>query len=322
MCRVNSELIRVSLNIIPIKGAALLQNLKFSLCSLELNHLFFPGYAMSPSAQKKADEFQIFLQAMRDVLGVVVDEEKRKSVNEKLAPVMESYGYESLGTLAQGMREESANNLCLSVLQAITEHDSVWFGYPEIASLLNEYVLPGVVNQNAADFRIWLVGCGHGQIAYSLAITIDAFKQQYGMACNVEVVATDLSEEAVKRASEGRFTSSMLTGLSESLKQQYMSENNGSWDIDASLRSMIHFTTCDLPGGVGGMGHCDLIICSDQLVYFSNAVKSEILGGFAELLDPSGMLIVGANEPVVPFCEQFEIVNHESGIFYRQLPDA
>ncbi len=277
---------------------------------------------MSPASQKKADEFQVFLQAMQDVLGVVVDEEKQKSLDEKLAPVMESYGYASLKALAVGMREESSNNLCLSVLQAITEHESVWFGYPEIASLLNDYVLPGVVNQNAADFRIWLVGCGHGQIAYSLAMTIDAFKQQYGMACNIEVVATDLSEEAVKRASEGGFTSSMLAGLSDSLKQQYMSENNGVWEVDESIRSMVHFTSCDLLGGVGGMGHCDLIICPDELVYFSNTVKSEILGGFAELLDPSGMLIVGANVPVVPFCDQFEIVNHESGIFYRQLPDA
>lgn len=277
---------------------------------------------MSPTTQKKADEFQVFLHAMQDVLGVVVDEEKQKSVNEKLAPVMEHYGFESLEALAEGMREESANELCLSVLQAITEHESIWFGYPEIASLLHEYVLPNAINQNAADFRIWLVGCGHGQIAYSLAITIDAFKKQYGMSCNVEVVATDLSEDTVKRASEGRFTSSMLNGLSDSLKQQYLSENDGLWTIDDSLRSMIHFTTCDLPEGVGGMGRCDLIICPDEMIYFSNDVKSEILGGFAELLDSSGMLIVGANEPVVPFCDQFEVVNHESGIFYRQLPDA
>lgn len=277
---------------------------------------------MSSSAQKKADEFQIFLQTMQDVLGVVVDEEKQKSVNEKLVPVMASYNYGSLDALAEGMRDDTASGLRLSVLQAITEHDSVWFGYPEIASLLNEYVLPGVVNQNIADFRVWMVGCGQGPIAYSLAMTIDAFKQQYGMGCNIEVVATDLSEETVKRASEGRFSSSMLTGLPESKKQQHMSESDGLWEVDASIHSMIHFTTCDLLNGVGGMGHCDLIICPDELIFFSSAIKSEILNGFAELLEPSGMLIVGTNEPVTHFCNKFELVNHESGIFYRQLPDA
>jgi chemotaxis methyl-accepting protein methylase len=277
---------------------------------------------MSPAAQKKANEFQIFLHAMQEVLGVVVDEENQKTVSQKLVPVMEHYGHGSLEDLAQGMRDDEDNSLCLSVLQAITEHDSVWFDYPEVASLLNEYVLPGVINKNAADFRIWLVGCGHGPIAYSLAMTIDEFKSQYGMACNIEVVASDLSEETVKQASEGRYTESMLSGLPTALRQRYMAEDNGFWTVDESLRSTIHFTTCDLPGGVGGMGHCDLIICPDELIYFSNAVKTEILSGFADLLDPSGMLIVGANEPVVPFCDQFEIVNHESGVFYRQLPDA
>jgi chemotaxis protein methyltransferase CheR len=277
---------------------------------------------MSPASQKKADEFQIFLQSMLDVLGVVVDEEKQNSMSEKLMPVMEANGYKSLGALAEGIRDDAADDLRHSVLQAITEHDSVWFAYPEIASLLNDYVLPGLVNQNIADFRIWMVGCGQGQIAYSLAMAIEAFKQQYGMGCNIEIVATDLSEDTVKRASEGRYTSAMLSGLPESYKQQYTSESDGECEVDSSLRSMIHFTTCDLPGEVGSMGHCDLIICPDELIYFSNAIKSEILCDFAELLDPSGMLIVGANEPVTPFCDKFELVNHESGIFYRQLPEA
>lgn len=298
-----------------------MQIVKFSLCSGVKSFVFFRG-TMGPAAQKKADEFQIFLQTMQDTLGVVVDEEKQNSVSEKLTPVMESYGYASLEALAEGMCDDTANDLRLSVLQAITEHDSVWFGYPEIASLLNEYVLPGIINQNVADFRIWMVGCGQGQIAYSLAMTIDAFRQQYGMGCNIEVVATDLSEKTVRRASDGCFSSSMLSGLPESHQQQNMTESDGLWEVDASIRSIIHFTTCDLLAGVGGMGHCDLIICPDELVYFSRAIKSEILNGFAELLDPSGILIVGTNEPVTPFCDKFELVNHESGIFYRQLPDA
>lgn len=277
---------------------------------------------MSPEAQKKSDEFQMFLQAMQETLGVVVDEEERNSVKEKLLPVMKSYGYESIAVLATGLRDDEAHDLRLSVLQAITERDTEWFSYPEITSLMNEYILPGIVNQNVANFRIWMVGCGLGQIAYSLAMVIDAFSKQYGLACNVEVVACEMHEEAVQRASSGRFYSSMLIGLPAHYKQQYMIESDGVWEVDPSLRSMIHFATCDLLDGVEHMGHCDLIICPDELVYFSSDIKREILDGFAELLDASGMLIVGANEPVIPFCNKFELVNHESGVFYRQLPDA
>ena len=65
---------------------------------------------MSPASQKKADEFQIFLQSMQDVLGVVVDEGTQHSVHDKLAPVLDSYGYDSLGALAEAMREEGSRD--------------------------------------------------------------------------------------------------------------------------------------------------------------------------------------------------------------------
>ena len=219
---------------------------------------------MSPAAQKKADEYQMFLQTMQEMLGVIVGDEKQAIVTEKLAPVMESHGFKSLDTLAEAMRDDDGS-LRLSVLQAITERDSVWFDYPEVTSLLNEYVLPGIVNQNPANFRIWVVGCGQGQIAYSLAMTIDAFSKQYSLGCTIEIVATDMSEEAVKRASDGSFTSTQLSGLSTANRQEYMSETDGLWEVGSSLRSMIHFETCDLLTGIGQMGHCDLIICAELL---------------------------------------------------------
>lgn len=275
---------------------------------------------MSPAAQKKTDEFQIFLQAMQDMLGVVIDEDEQNSVSEKLFPVLEANGYDSLAVLAEAIRQEEAHDLRLSVLQAITERDAAWFPYPEISSLLNEYILPGLINSKVSDFRIWMVGCGQGQIAYSLAMVVDTFVQHYGMGCNIEIIACEMAEEAVERAAEGRFESSMLTGLPESYKQHYLTESDGVWEVNSSIRSMIHFATCNLLDGVGHMGHCDLIICPDELIYFSTDVKSEILHGFADLLDSAGMLIVGTNEPVISFCDRFQLVNHETGTFYRQVP--
>jgi chemotaxis methyl-accepting protein methylase len=54
------------------------------------------------------------------------------------------------------------------------------------------------------------------------------------------------------------------------------------------------------------------------LVYFSVPVKTRLLNAFAHLLDPSGILIAGMNEPVLPFNDNFDMVRHDAGIFYRQ----
>ena len=84
---------------------------------------------------------------------------------------------------------------------------------------------------------------------------------------------------------------------------------------------MTAFSTCNLLEDFEGKGHFDLIICLDVLVYFSVPVKAQLLESFANLLDPSGILIAGINEPVLPFNSNFDMVRHDAGIFYRQKAD-
>jgi chemotaxis protein methyltransferase CheR len=276
--------------------------------------------SMSSAAQKRHDDYQALLLVMQDVLGVVVDDENHAQIRQKLKPIMAEYGFGSFSVLAKAMREEASKNLLSSVLQSIIAHDSVWFGYPDINKLVTEYVLPGIADKNKADFRVWIVGCGQGQTVYSTAMIIEEFKQQYDMVCDVEILATDLSESIVSWAEKGRYDSSMLAGLPLAYKQKYMDARDDQWEVDKTLRSMVQFETCDLLESFTDRGHFDVIICPDVLIYFSNDVKSKILHEFAELLSPSGVLLVSANEPVALFCNKFDLVNHDSGVFYRQIP--
>jgi chemotaxis protein methyltransferase CheR len=274
---------------------------------------------MSPAAQKKPDDYQSLLVALQEVLGVVVDGDNHAQLKQKLEPVMTEHGFGSLNSLAEAMHDEPSFSLRSSVLQSITSHDAEWFGYPDIKALLQEYILPGIINENRADYRIWMVGCGEGQIVYSIAMIIEEFRQQHELTCNIEIEATDLFEAAVEKAVEGHYEASALSGLPLAYKQKYMDVQDGQYDINQEIRSMVQFKICNLLESFTSMGHFDLVICPDVMVYFSNEAKSEVLSEFAQLLSPSGVLIVSANEPVTSFCDQFELVNHESGVFYRQI---
>ncbi len=272
------------------------------------------------SGSKMVEEYQSMMLALRDTLGVVVVDENHGLITDKLKPIMAEFDIDSLEVLADRLHDEQSGHLRTGVLQAITAHDTAWSGYPGLSSLMNEYVLPDMVNQNRMDYRLWTVGCGHGQIAYSLAMLIDEFKQKNGLSTNVEIVATDISEPAVQQAAEGSFDEAMLQGLTKPYLQKYMTSENGQWRVNESLRSMLYFSACDLLEPFDSMGHFDLIICPDVLIYFSAQIKSDILEGFARLLDPSGILIVGSSESVLPFTSHFELVDHEAGVFYRQSP--
>lgn len=275
---------------------------------------------MSPAAKKISDEYQALLMSLSDVLGVVVDDENHAQVRKKLESVVKENGFGSLNELASAMREEASDDLLSSIVQAITEHDAVWFGYPEINSILTGYVLPGVNKGGKKQFRIWVVGCGQGQIVYSIAMVLEEFRQNHDMNCNFEIVATDMSTAVVEKASKGLYEADALTSLPVPYKQKYLDAKNGQWEIDKSLKKAIKFKACDLLKPFLKLGHFDLIICPDVFIYYANEVKREILDEFAELLDPSGMLIVGVNEPIKPFSDKFDLVDHASGVFYRQIP--
>lgn len=274
---------------------------------------------MTTVSDDKVDEYQALLLALEEVFGVVVGEQKRSLMTTKFQSVMESFGIDSLAMLANRIRGEQSHQLRAAVLQTITSNDVSWFSYPEISGLLNDYLLPNAVNQNKNDYRIWVVGSGFGQLAYSLAMSIEEFKQNHGISNDFEIVATDISEDVVNQAAKGRYDEAMLEGLSAHYKKQYMLPEDEHWTVSPAIKSMVRFATCDLLEMIDGMGHFDLVVCPDVFIYFSTSVKRKILEEMARLLDPSGILLVGANEPVVSFTKHFERVNHDAGVFYRQL---
>lgn len=277
---------------------------------------------MEQAIQTRADDFQALLLSLQDKLGVVVGDDKYLEITDKLDPVMTVHGVETLGMLAERLLNDDEVELRASVLQEITSPDSHWFSPSEVPALLTDYVLPSLDKQSGGDFKVWVAGCGSGQLTYSLAMIIDNFKQQRKLNCDISIVASDLSDNIVRRASKGRYSSSMLDGLPSFYCDKYLHENAGQHEVSEKIRSMIQFKTCNLVDGFEMMGHFDLIVSSDVLMYFSNSVKGGLLDGFANCLDRSGLLIVGASEPVMPYCDRFERVNHEAGTFYRQLPES
>ena len=205
-----------------------------------------------------------------------------------------------------------------SVLQAITSHEDNWFEPKELFTLLDDYLLAEIVDAGRKRYRIWVIGARSGQLPYSLAMKIHQAAQQTNSSTRVSIEATDIDEAAVTAAATGVYSRASVEDMDDELKKKYMEEESGQWHVKKEIRSMVDFSSCNLLEDFEDKGHFDLIICHDVLVYFSVPVKTRLLDSFATLLDPSGILVAGVSEPVLPFNDNFEMVRHEAGIFYRQ----
>lgn len=273
---------------------------------------------MSSKALEQGGAYQSLQMVLQDEFGIVIGEERKHSITAKLKPVLSEFSLDSLESLVAALQKTKSGEVINSVLQAITAHEDAWFEPTELFNFLDDYLLSEIQNPKRENYRIWVIGSAAGQLPYSLAMKINQAAKQANSNVSVTIEASDISDTVVNRAAKGVFDKTSMKGMIDTFQKKYMDETSGQWQVHDDIKSMINFSTCNLLEDFEDRGHFDLIICLDVLVYFSVPVKGKILSSFAILLDPSGILIAGMNEPVIPFNDNFDMVRHEDGIFYRQ----
>ena len=137
-------------------------------------YLFYMhGFAVEQGGPRaKAYDYSGILKELAKRGFVVIGEERQNSITAKLKPVISKYGLDSLQALADTLKNKDSVDIRNSVLQAITTHEDAWFHPPELFNLLDDYLFSNMLDSGHKRYRIWVIGCGAGQLPYSLAMKI------------------------------------------------------------------------------------------------------------------------------------------------------
>jgi len=271
---------------------------------------------MPPAVSHKIDDYESLLLALQSVLGVVVPEAQRRCFVSRVEPLLVEYKLDSLASLAGSLRDNQAEDIRTSVLEVISHRHTDWALCPTLVNVLHKHVFARLP-ENA---KIWLVGCGQGQLAYALAMEIAEYERKTTELKNLQLFASDITGGDIKQAELASYDAQQLSGLSEAFKQAYTAVNAAadSWNIKDKISRNIHFSQCDLTQDFQSIGEMDLIICPEVLVYYSNGVKAAILQQFSTLLKSDGIFLTSSNQAITPFTESFERIEHPAGAFYRR----
>lgn len=264
----------------------------------------------------KIDDYESLLVALQNVLGVVVPESQRSCLVERVEPLLSDYKLESLASLAQRLQGDKAEDIKSSVLEAISLRHSDWTLSTPLLEVLKNYIF----SQLPVQAKVLVVGSGHGQLAFAIAMQLAEYENQRNNKKQAELFAVDSSQSAIEYAQQATYSAQALAGLSEEYKKSYttVSDDAGGRTIKDKIRQSVHFSQCDLTENFQSIGRVDLIVCPEVLVYFSNGVKAGILKQFSTLLKTGGILITGNNQAITPLMKGFERVEHPAGVFYRQ----
>lgn len=169
--------------------------------------------------------------------------------------------------------------------------DAITFG------ILCETIFPEIIKNKPAGhpLRIWIAGCSTGQEAYSIAICIHEYLSDHISNGRVQVFATDISENAIKKARTGIYSKKELDGISESRLEQFFNKTGGYCQVKKQVRDMcifaVHNFLKDPP-----FAKMDLISCRNVLIYLEPFLQNKALHIFHYALNDKGILMLGKSE--------------------------
>ena len=247
------------------------------------------------------EDFAFLARLLRRRSGLSLSPAKLELVQRRLTPVMRRFGFKDATALVHELRL-GQESLARAVTEAVTVHDTSFFRDERAFARFKNELLPALLARRARQkrLRLWCAACATGQEAYSIAMILDGLGLQ-AAGWSLDLIATDLSAEAVARAEEGRYDGEeMARGLTSDQRAFWFRPSGEQWQVADHLRRMVDFRVFNLLDSYGWLDDLDFVFCRNVLMYFDRAAKASVLERIADTLAPDGFLLLGETETAEP----------------------
>ena len=263
-----------------------------------------------------------FLRALlKERSGLDLSADKQYLVESRLVPLARRVGLSGIPDLVQKMKSGAAPALITDVVEAMTTNETFFFRDKVPFDHLTGTILPALLPARAArrSLRIWSAASSTGQEPYSIAMCLKEKAAELA-GWRIEIVATDLSQEVLEKSKAGIYSQfEVQRGLPIQLLVKYFTQKGELWQINADIRAMVQHRQLNLLQDFSHLGKFDIIFCRNVLIYFDLATKLSIFERLAKVLEPDGMLILGAAETVVGVTDAFRPYPDRRGLYQPNL---
>jgi len=227
---------------------------------------------------------------------------KKRMVDQNFSLVCKYYEFLNNNTKEIGLL---ANDFLISV--------TTFFRDPEAFKIIEDQVIPEIINKNSDVLKIWVAGCATGEEAYSLAILVQEYLNKSPKNLEVKIFATDVSKAALDIASKGTYTNNIEKTVSRERLNKFFSNDNKVYQIKHEIRKMLIFAQHDL---VKNPPYCnvDLISCRNVLIYLNGTLQRKVFSMLHFGLKKDGYLFLGPSENAALLKVDFDIIDNKWNI--------
>jgi len=257
--------------------------------------------------------------------GIQIPPAKRWYLEGRVRVRMRRIGVDSVARYVSLVKDEKGREELGQLVEALRIGETRFFRHGAQVTALRRVVIPDIearrVGSGQRQVRAWSAGCATGEEPYTVAMLLDeALPPSRGF--RHEVLATDISEDALAVAEAGCFDAPSVKTVPPEMRARYFVADGDQWRVAERLRAMVRFERRNLQDPVYPRGF-DLILCRNVLIYFDRAGRERVIDRLAESLVPGGYLFLGYSETLRGFESHFDVIRTDEGNLYRkQVPGA
>jgi chemotaxis protein methyltransferase CheR len=265
-------------------------------------------------------DYDFLRKLLKERSGLDLSADKQYLVESRLMPLARKAGLTGIPELVQKMKS-GAEALTVEVVEAMTTNETFFFRDKIPFDHLRDTILPTLLQSRASrkTLRIWSAAGSTGQEPYSIAMVLKE-KAAALSGWRIEIVATDLSQEVLEKSRAGIYSQfEVQRGLPIQLLVKYFTQIGELWQINSELRGMVQHKQLNLLQDFSHLGRFDVIFCRNVLIYFDQETKIGIFERMAKVIEPDGMLMLGAAESVVGITDAFRPCPDKRGLYLPNL---
>ncbi len=268
-------------------------------------------------SQARGPIFSILRTLVEERCGLCYGPAEEDVFLDKVGRRAQDAGFESLLDYYYFLRYDAAAASEIEALvDALVVNETFFFReLPPLRVIVDQFLLPAV--KLGTRPRVWCAASSTGEEPLTLAMLL----AEKGVLAEVEVVASDISPRVLARAKSGRFGRRSLRAPSEeAMVSRWIRAEGTEYVIAKELVDAITWRCVNIceRESFEGIGPCDVILCRNVLIYFSDATTAKVIDDLANKLKPGGALFVGVSESLLRFGSSLTCEENQQVFFYRK----
>lgn len=270
------------------------------------------------SASLSEQDYSFIRNLLEERTAIVLEKSKDYLIVSRLQLLKEKKQYADIQSILSKVKQEQCEQTIQEIINIMTTNETSFFRDIHPFTAIKESILPSLLNRMEKEktINIWCGGCSTGQEPYSLAMLICEYFPQLLQQVKLNLLATDISTDALEQAIKGQYTSMEVSrGLPQPMLLKYFQQKDQYWVIKDHIRSLVQFKQFNLCDSWAEIPKLDLVFLRNVMIYFHENTRIRILNTLQDKLKIGSCFFIGGSE-ILPANSPYFKREFTSGSYY------